>query len=672
MKSMLKKLVVLMITTGVLLSFAGCGAKDMHLTAFDEFKNLFVSNDYEALYEMLTLESKERISKEDFVNRYSKIYDDINVKDIALDINGEVLVEKNIATFPVNFKMDTMAGPLEYPDYQVQLVKEEGDYYLNWDESLIIPSMVQGDKVRFRTLSAKRGNILDRHGIVLAGEGAVKWVGIHPRKFDDDKRNEKIANIAEILDINKEIIEKKLAQNTNPDHFVDIAKVVATDTERLDKVLNREAEGILVYDTNARVYSGGEATGRLLGYVAPITAEELENNPDKGYTSTSFIGKNGIEHVYEDTLRAIDGVELYIEKANGEEVTVAKKEPVNGKDVKLSIDLALQQQAYAQMEGREGATTAVDPKTGEVLALVHSPSYDSNMYTTYKTNSQIKKIEENPQAYANNKFKSLYSPGSTMKLITASIGLDHGVIVPEEVRDISGDKWQKDSSWGDYNVTRVNADVSGVNLKDAVKYSDNIYFAQVASELGNDKFIEGSKKFGIGEDIDFEYPLENTKITNTGKFSNDILLADSGYGQGEVMVTPLHVSMIYSALGNNGDIMQPILVLEDNKESKVWKEKAIDPVHLPVLQQAFLSPVNEEGGTANAGKIEGFSIAGKTGTAEIKQSQDDTEGTENGWFVAVDTDTSKISMSMILENTSSKDVVPRVKNAMESYLKANS
>ena len=151
-----------------------------------------------------------------------------------------------------------------------------------------------------------------------------------------------------------------------------------------------------------------------------------------------------------------------------------------------------------------------------------------------------------------------------MKLLTSIIGLENGIIDPKEAKDIKGLTWQKDTSWGDYKVTRVIDPNKSVTLKDAVNFSDNIYYAQVALDLGSEKFIKGLKNFGIGEDLTFEYPMETSQISNDGEINRDILLADTGYGQGEVMVTPLHVALFYSSLANEGNIMKTRLVVSEN------------------------------------------------------------------------------------------------------------
>ena len=358
-------------------------------------------------------------------------------------------------------------------------------------------------------------------------------------------------------------------------------------------------------------------------------------------------------------------------KRGEEKITLAKKEPINGENIKLSIDSKLQENIYAQMNNEKGASVALHPQTGEVLAMVSSPSYNSNTKVTYITKTISNKWKESEYAHNENRFNNAYSPGSTMKLITASIGLDEKVLNPNDTIDVKGVNWQKSSNWGDYYVTRVKDPGRSVNLYDATKYSDNIYFADLAIKIGADKFIEGAKKFGIGENLEFEYPMDKSQISNNSKIESEMLLADTGYGQGEVLMTPLDVAMSYSALSNNGDIMKPRLVISENKEPKVYS-KAINKENLEELISCFGAVINDEDGTGNLGKINGVNLIGKTGTAEIKKSKDDTDGSENGWFVAVNLDEPKIAISMIIEDlngkTAGSHVVPKVKNIIKDYI----
>ena len=655
--------------TSMLISI-GCSGINKAEKTFNSFTEKWVQADYSSMYEMLTTDSKEYITEEDFVSRYTNIFTAINANNLSFEIDGKSIKEDDVITIPFKLNMNSITGDLSLTDYKLSLVKEDKEYKIKWDESLIFPNMIKDDKVRVSTTQAKRGNILDRNGKILAEDGIIYSVGIYPANFNKSNIEAKVTEIANALDISEDNITTKLQANTNPEHFIPLVDILTTDP-RINTLKNRDDDGILLKEKIGRIYYGGEAFGRLIGYIGSITAEELEANSAKGYNDTSLIGKAGLEQVYEDTLRGEDAAEIYIERGM-EKITIASKEIKNGNDIKLSVDYDLQNKVYSEMSGEKGAATAVNPKTGEVIAMVSAPSYDSNTFTTYISKTQKAKWEENNHADEINRFNKSYAPGSTMKLLTSIIGLENGVINPTEAKDIQGLKWQKDSSWGDYKVTRVIDPGKAVTLKDAANYSDNIYYAQVALDLGSEKFINGLKGFGIGEELTFEYPMEASQISNDGDLNKDILLADTGYGQGEVMVTPLHIALFYSTLSNEGNMMQPRLVISENPEAKVWKEGLISQNNLPILIDAFTASVNDAGATLPDGAVPGHRVAGKSGTAEIKASQDDANGTENGWFVSTDPDSSKISISMIIENVKNRGgshvTIPKVRNVMEYYL----
>lgn len=655
--------------TSMLISI-GCSGINKAEKTFNSFTEKWVQADYSSMYEMLTTDSKEYITEEDFVSRYTNIFTAINANNLSFEIDGKSIKEDDVITIPFKLNMNSITGDLSLTDYKLSLVKEDKEYKIKWDESLIFPNMIKDDKVRVSTTQAKRGNILDRNGKILAEDGIIYSVGIYPANFNKSNIEAKVTEIANALDISEDNITTKLQANTNPEHFIPLVDILTTDP-RINTLKNRDDDGILLKEKIGRIYYGGEAFGRLIGYIGSITAEELEANSAKGYNDTSLIGKAGLEQVYEDTLRGEDAAEISIERGM-EKITIASKEIKNGNDIKLSVDYDLQNKVYSEMSGEKGAATAVNPKTGEVIAMVSAPSYDSNTFTTYISKTQKAKWEENNHADEINRFNKSYAPGSTMKLLTSIIGLENGVINPTEAKDIQGLKWQKDSSWGDYKVTRVIDPGKAVTLKDAANYSDNIYYAQVALDLGSEKFINGLKGFGIGEELTFEYPMEASQISNDGELNRDIIIADTGYGQGEVMVTPIHIALFYSTLSNEGNMMQPRLVISENPEAKVWKEGLISQNNLPILIDAFTASVNDAGATLPDGAVPGHRVAGKSGTAEIKASQDDANGTENGWFVSTDPDSSKISISMIIENVKNRGgshvTIPKVRNVMEYYL----
>lgn len=665
------KLFTVFIISIISLSFFTACSGQTSEEGFNLYKKALEDKAYKAMYSMLSNDSKESINEKAFIDRYESIYGGIDAENIEINIKEDLENKENIE---FNLRMDTLAGEISLDNYKVKMIKEkQGDkkgWFIDWDESLIFPGMIKGDKVRVRNLQAKRGEIYDKDGNGLAVNGKRYSVGIYPELYDESST----LTLANLLDIDKEIIDKKLEKNTSPEHFIPLVKLSLEDKEKLSQVL--EIEGMRNYEVEDRVYPGGEALGSLIGYLKPITAEQLEEDEEGVYHNTSLIGKAGLETVYEKTLRAKDGKEIYISKMEDgkeiEKIILANTDPENGEDLSITIDTELQKKIYGEMNGDVGASIAIDPKTGEALAMVSSPSFDSNLYTTYIPNTQRREWEEMEANVFENRFNNAYSPGSTFKIVTASIGLETGKIDPLEKMNIQGKGWQKDSSWGGYKINRVSQKLSNLDLKDAFIYSDNIYFAKTALKIGEKDFLETSKRFGFGEELPINYPFANSQIVNGERIENEILLADTGYGQGKVLMSPLHLALIYSNLVNDGNIMEPVLEKNESEAPKVWKENIVTEENRTILLNSLINVIEDKNGTAHEAKLPNIKLAGKTGTAELKLSQEET-GKENGWFVAMNVDEPRIVISMMIEGVEdrggSHHVVPKVRNIMEYYLK---
>lgn len=668
----MKKLLLITFAIAMLV-LSGCSKGKSAADTFEVYKESWQNKNYEAMYDMLSTEAKGYITKEDFVERYTNIYSGIEAEAIkvTIDSENENKDEKDKSSMPFSIDMKTVAGDIKIEGYTANLVKEKIDkkttWLINWDEKMIFPQMIQGDKVRIETLEGKRGEIYDAKGTGLAINGTLIQIGIYPKNYEANK----VANteqLAKILDISPSVITEKLAANTNPEYFVPIVTVIATEKEKITAAL--AIDGVIKQDKeNGRIYNGGEAFGSLIGYIGNITAEELQNNAGKGYTETSLIGKRGLEQVYEERLKAKDGAHIYISRESDKsKIDIAKTEPKDGEKITLSVDNELQKKIYESMNGEKGASTAIDPKTGAVLAMVSSPSYDSNAFTTYVTQTTKAKWDAAADAQFENRFKKSYAPGSTFKLFTAIAGLEKSAIKPEEALSISGTGWQPDASWGSYKVTRVTDTGAPVNLKDAFVYSDNIYFAQMALKLGKEAFLEKAKAFGIGEELPIDYPIVESQISADGGLKNDIALADSSYGQGQVLMTPLQLTLMYSAVVNDGKIMSPTL---ESKQPAVWKENLISAANAKVLVEDLKAVIEDPNGTAHSIQIPGVSLAGKTGTAELKKDANDTNAEENGWFVVMNTDNPKLVMATIMESVKSKGgshfVLDGQKKVLEYY-----
>ena len=603
----------------------------------EDIFNLYISkiNDkkYDEMYSLISESSKTEISQEDFVNRNKNIYEGIDAYDIKVTIS-EVTKEKGIYKISYNEKMSTSAGIIEFSN-TAKLIKENKEYKIKWSSSLIFPELRNSDKVRVSTISAKRGEILDRDGEKLAQNGYISTVGIVPGKLGESKE-ESIAQISELTGVSTDFINNKLsASYVKDDTFVPIKKVSANNTELKDKLL--QIAGIKITSTEARVYTLGEEAAHLIGYVQAISAEELKAKEGKGYSSNSIIGKAGLEQAYEDTLRGIDGTEIYIIDENGTKLkTLAKQDKKDGTDVKLTIDSKIQKQLYNQMKSDKGFFVVMSPTTGELLATVSTPSYDSNDFVLGLSNSEWEELNNNESKPLYNRFLQSYCPGSTFKPITAAIGLTTGKLTTDTTFNYSGLKWQKDSSWGNDYVTTLTAYNGKKNIKNALIHSDNIFFAQAAMQIGKEIFCSNLDKLGFNEDIDeitkFPLTIKKSQYSNSDKTTwSEKKLADSGYGQGDILVNPIHMASIYSAFANNGNMVKPYIEYENGK-TEILKQNIFTSDAANTVKEALIQVVENPEGTAKDMKIPGVTIAGKTGTAELKTSSTDTESGTLGWF----------------------------------------
>jgi len=242
--------------------------------------------------------------------------------------------------------------------------------------------------------------------------------------------------------------------------------------------------------------------------------------------------------------------------------------------------------------------------------------------------------------------------------------LEAGTLNPTEGLTINGKTWQKDSSWGDYKVTRVHAEAPNpIDLNKALVYSDNIYFAQQSLDMGRKTFVDGLKRYGFGEDIPFALNLKSSQFSNDGQISSEGQLADTSFGQGQMLTNILHLASMYEVFLTNGVMYKPTLFLEE-EDAKVWKEGLVSAENAALLRKSLRNVVVD--GFAQAANRPSTPLAGKTGTAELKSATDE-KGKENGYFVAYNSQNPAFILAMMIEgvedNNGSAYVAELVSNA---------
>lgn len=654
------------VTLGTAVYIMGFSNKKVVWTSPEEllaaYMNHIPKQEYEEMYAMIAIEASGNISQEDFIKRNSAIYEGIEVQNLELEITAYD-EEKKMVTYTTSF--ETVAGNISFEN-EAFFVEGEDRYELVWDNSLIFPELSFTDKVKVSATQAQRGEILDRNGRVLAGKGIASSVGIVPGKLES--RDKAIQQLAELLEITPEVIEKKLsAQWVKADSFVPIQtipKVKETELMTLepDEEVRKEQErqeklltipGVMLSDTEVREYPLGEAAAHLIGYVQSVTAEDLEEHAGEGYTANSVIGRNGMEGLFEKELKGQNGCRIYIVDSDGNEKKQLAGIPVrHGKNIQLTIDANLQKSVYEQFKEDKSCSVAMNPYTGEVLALVSTPSYDNNGFIMGMSNAQWTALNEDENKPMYNRFRQVWCPGSTFKPVIAAIGLEAGVIDPMEDYGNEGLRWQKDTSWGSYYVTTLQA-YEPVILENALIYSDNIYFAKAALKIGAKKLEHSLSEIGFHEELPFEIKMAKSQYSNTENIETEIQLADTGYGQGQVLINPLHMACIYSAFCNEGNIIKPCLAYQKNAAAAYWIPGAFSSETANRVLEGVKKVINDSNGSGYAAHRDDIVLAGKTGTAEIKASKEDTTGTELGWFAvftAEETEKRPILMVSMVED----------------------
>ena len=651
-----KKIVIGIVVTIIVIVFAVAGGVIAYRMTRDTSKPEDVlikyvgyvnEQNYEEMYKLLTNDSKEQISKEDFITRNKNIYEGIDMTDMKIEITN--VTEENSKTYVISYNqsMNSEAGKIEFENTANVIKDKELGYQLNWKSSLIFPNLSSTDKVRIKTISAERGSIVDKNGNMLAGLGTVSSVGIVPGKLGENK-DENIEKIANLLGTTADSINKTLSASwVKDDTFVPLKKIQVDSIELKEQLL--QIPGIKITSTKSRVYPLGEASAHLVGYVQNITADELKANRGKGYTSTSVIGKAGLEKQYEERLKGKDGLEIYIEDSDGKrKKDIAKIDVQNGETIKLTIDSTMQSKLYNELKNDAGFFVVMHPNTGALLALVSTPSYNPNDFTLGLSTEKWNSIKNNENKPMLTRYLQGYCPGSTFKAVTGAVGLTTGKLSTSDIFSYSGLSWKKDG-WGQYDITTLTAYSGPKNLENAMIHSDNIYFAQAALQIGAKSFTSGLKQIKFGENIDFTLGNIKSQYANNGEISNEKVLADSGYGQGEILVNPIHMASIYSAFANDGNMIKPYL--EEGTETSYLVEGAFTKEAANTIKEDLIQVVENQEGTAKDMRVQGRTIAGKTGTAELKGSKD-AEADVLGWFdcFTSDNDSNQLLVISMVEN----------------------
>ena len=491
----------------------------------------------------------------------------------------------------------------------------------------------ENNRIVSRTIYPTRGLIYDTHDKLLVENIASSQLNLVPERSTDTLK--KIKEIADLLNLEKsfllDIYEKQIKKPRYPFQPITLAKSLNDEQIALFSVSSEKFKGFSVETGLVRSVVNKQSLAHVLGYMG--YSESNDVNKSSNFISGNQIGISGIEKTYHDQLSGKVGTRIEEKDVSGKFVRVlSENNAESGKDLKLSIDLDLQNFLIPFFEGQKGALVALEPKSGLIKALISSPAYDPNIFNSSSSLAEIQSIfsdDEGP--LFNRATMGNYPPASTIKPILGLAALDEGIVDWNTIIQDDGEFYVE----GDPRPYRGwKEDGHGkVDLEKAIVESSDVYFYSTAYDLTIKRLEPFLNKFGFGAktNIDAEesnglVPNEKWKLGYIGEFWFKGDSINLGIGQGYMLSTPIQISQAIAVIANRGEIIKPRLVEEIDESptelESLGKINLKDETNWEKIEKSMIEVINAPNGTANNIKDSRYVIAGKTGTAQIKSYED--------------------------------------------------
>jgi penicillin-binding protein 2 len=535
----------------------------------------------------------------------------------------------------------------------------------------------EANRLRIIAIPAPRGIIYDRNGIPLVKNSPYYYASLIPDESDISK----VDSLSKVLNIPvEEILEKINKNGLSPFSPIRLKQGLSFSEVAYIESRRSDFPGLIIETEVSREYLYGDVASHLIGYLGKLNPSQSKDPALKEIPPDTFIGQWGVERLFDKSLRGILGKRVIEVDALGREIRLLQeKQPIKGKDITMSIDINLQEEAEKAFGERAGALVAIKPDTGEILGMVSNPSFDPNLFAkgiSYDKWMAITQDKKNPML--NRALQSQYPPGSVFKIVTAIAGLEEGVISPETRVDCRGG-----IAYGRWHFGCWRKQGHGVvSLHRAIVESCDVYFYEAGKRLGIDKIYDYATSLGLGKKTGIELGRERQGlIPNTNwKLENKKLpwylgeTFNAAIGQGYVAVTPLQLAVMTSTIANGGNLYKPTLI-KDARPIISGKAK-VRPETLEIIKKGLSGVVNEPGGTGWAAKSQLTSIGGKTGTAQViaikRNSQSLPEKfRDHAWFVAfAPVEKPEIALAVFVEHGGHGGVAaaPIAKRAIEGYM----
>jgi penicillin-binding protein 2 len=508
------------------------------------------------------------------------------------------------------------------------------------------------NRVREIPLLAPRGRIYDREHRILA-DNRPSYNIILIRENSPHTVEQTAALLSSGISMSKEEVLESINRSIRR-HVPKFRPIVLKEDVSVDDIAyvkshRYELPEIAVELQPRRRYFEGHLAAHAMGYVGEVTEAELTTPEFVNFKSGDQVGKTGLEREYNNLLVGQDGFKRVIVNSFGREMGQLEEQPyVAGNDLVTTIDLDLQRAAEDMVGDRTGAVVALDPRTGEILAMVSRPAYDPNLFATRISPVDWNNLITDPRKPMQNRaIQSRFSPGSVFKVFMAAAGLEAGTLNP--LRSVYCPGYA--TFWGHTFACDKHEGHGTVSLHDAIVSSCNVYFYNVGNELGISRIFQYATMMGMGRKSNIDLPNEDSGLIPSEAWKQRVYKAkwfpgetiSVAIGQGYVSVTPLQAAWAMGGLTTGGRLKQPHFVKpEQLKKLSLPANEIVEedyPIHqstVDIVRTAMWGVVNEQGGTGFRARIEGFDVAGKTGTAQVVGKQANLKGQaykDNSWFV---------------------------------------
>jgi penicillin-binding protein 2 len=534
--------------------------------------------------------------------------------------------------------------------WQLQVLR--GKYYRD---------LAENNRLRMLPIPAPRGALFDRKGRILAENRSSFNVVL---TLENNRRlGESLARLARLVDVDPGQVRQRM-QTNGPRFKTVVVKADATEEDVATVETRRmEAPEASVDVVPLRAYPLGGGAAHVLGYVGEITDRQLKDPDFVGVEPGTVVGQAGLEIEYNRQIMGHDGLRKIIVNSRGVEVAEAEREaPVDGPSATLTLDLDLQTALEEAMKDKAGSAVALDPSTGEVLALVSHPAYDPNLFSSGIDSAEWNELVKDPQTPLMNRvIQGQYAPGSTFKILNALGALQEGVITPNTTFHCPG-------YLAVYNTIFRCHRPEGhgtLNMKQAIAQSCNVYFYNVGIRMEIERLARYAKKLGLsaptGIDLRHEAaglfpdPEWKMKVSKLRWYPSETVSVAIGQA---MSVTPLQLARVAAVVANGGKLVHPHL-LKAIKGQAVPSEPPVDlgfrPAVIAAVKEAMLAVVSE--GTGQRAKLEGVQVAGKTGSAQVvtharlERDKKAKELQPHGWFICfAPADRPRLAMAILVEH----------------------